>query len=222
MYLVYYKMKNLLKKILIFLNILKVAQNINNKLLQLLNYHKWFNLKKQKNIFLEIGSGGKKGVNGWVTIDLISGADIIHDVRKGIPLPENSVDKIYSSHVLEHIPFKDLIILLNEMYRVLKKGGELSVSVPDASLFINSYVNKKRFQPEGGFYPPAVVDTGSFIDQINYIAYMNQEHKYLFDKENLVNTLKKIPFKKVNLRDFDKDLDILGRDSESIYAVALK
>ena len=51
MYLVYYKMKNLLKKILIFLNILKVAQNINNKLLQLLNYHKWFNLKKQKNIF---------------------------------------------------------------------------------------------------------------------------------------------------------------------------
>jgi hypothetical protein len=60
------------------------------------------------------------------------------------------------------------------------------------------------------------------MDQINYIAYMDQEHKYLFDKQNLVNTLKKIPFKKVELRAFDESIDMKSRDFESIYAIAIK
>tara|TARA_A100001015_G_C14754240_1_gene618800 strand:+ start:139 stop:786 length:648 start_codon:yes stop_codon:yes gene_type:complete len=215
-------MKKIFKSILIYLKLLSFSRQIFILLLQLINYPKWIILKKSKKIFLEIGSGNKKGINGYVTVDLLSGADIVHDLRKGIPLPENSVDRIYASHVLEHIPFKELIILLNEIYRVLKKEGELSVSVPDASLFIKAYINKERFQPKDGFYGPAVVDTGSLIDQLNYITYMNQEHKYLFDKENLINTLKKIPFSSVDLRNFDKNLDSKARDSESIYAIAIK
>jgi predicted SAM-dependent methyltransferase len=191
-------------------------------LLQLVSYPKWIVLKKSKKIFLEIGSGDKKGKNGWVTVDL-HGSDIIHDLKKGIPLFDNSVDEIYASHVLEHISFKDLIVLLDEIYRVLKLNGKFSVCVPDASLYIKSYANKQNFMLERKkFYQPAVIDTGSLMDQINYIAYMDQEHKYLFDKENLVNTLKKIPFKKVELRTFDESIDMKSRDFESIYAVAIK
>ncbi len=215
-------MKKLLKKILICLKLFYLFKQIYFLFLQLSCYPKWIRLKKQKKILLDIGSGNRKGKNGWITIDLNKGADIIHDLRKGIPLPENSVDRIYASHVLEHIPYRELIRLLSEIFRVLKKGGELSVSVPDASLFINAYFNKERFQPEDGFYKPAVVDTGSLIDQINYVAYMDQEHKYLFDKENLINTLKKISFASVDLRNFDENLDDKIRDSESIYAIAIK
>jgi predicted SAM-dependent methyltransferase len=150
------------------------------------------------------------------------GADIIYDLKKGIPLPEATVDEIYASHVLEHIFFKDLIVLLEEIYRVLKQNGKFSVCVPDASLYIESYANKQRFLPEVERYQPALVDTGSLMDQINYIAYMDQEHKYLFDKENLVNTLKKVAFKKVELRTFDESIDMKSRDFESIYAIAIK
>ncbi len=215
-------MKKILKKILISLKLFNLFKQTYILLLQLSCYPKWISLKKQKKIFLDIGSGNRKGKNGWITIDLNRGADIIHDLRKGLPLPENSVDKIYASHVLEHIPYRELINLLREIHRILKKGGELSVSVPDASLFINAYVNKEKFQPEDGFYKPAIVDTGSLIDQINYVAYMDQEHKYLFDKENLINTLKKISFTRVESRNFDKNLDSKIRDSESIYASAIK
>jgi predicted SAM-dependent methyltransferase len=214
-------MKKLLKKILTFFKLINLSTQIYTLLVQLAYYPKWIILKKRNKIFLEIGSGNRKGTNGWVTVDLY-GADIIHDLKKGIPLPEASVDQIYASHFLEHIPFKDLIILLEEIYRVLKKNGKFFVCAPDASLYIKSYVNEKRFLPEGGFYQPAVVDTGSLMDQVNYIAYMDQEHNYLFDKENLINTLKKIPFEKVNLRNFDESLDKKSRDSDSIYAVAIK
>ena len=60
------------------------------------------------------------------------------------------------------------------------------------------------------------------MDQINYITYRDQEHKYLFDKQNLVTTLKKISFKKVELRTFDENIDRKSRYSGSIYAIAIK
>ena len=215
-------MKKILKKILIFFRLINISRQIYFLLFQLASYPKWIALKKSKKIFLEIGSGEKKGKNGWVTVDMY-GADIIHDLKKGIPLSDASVDEIYASHVLEHISFKDLIVLLEEIYRVLKKNSKFSVCVPDASLYIKSYVNKQNFLSKRKFfYQPAVIDTGSLMDQINYIAYMDQEHKYLFDKQNLVNTLKKIPFKKVELRTFDESIDIKSRDFESIYAIAIK
>ena len=114
-------MKKILKNILTFLKLINFSKKIYILLLQLVNYPKWVILKKREKIFLEIGSGNKKGINGWVTVDLLTKSDIVHDLKRGIPLPKNSVDQIYASHVFEHISFKDLIILLDEIYRVLKK-----------------------------------------------------------------------------------------------------
>jgi len=47
------------------------------------------------------------------------------------------------------------------------------------------------------------------MDQVNYIAYMDQLHKYMFDSENLVKTLSLAPFTKVSLRDFDESVDLI-------------
>ena len=72
------------------------------------------------------------------------------------------------------------------------------------------------------WWQSGLVDTNSAIDQLNYAAYMKDQHKYLFDEENLVNTLKKAGFSRVKLRDFDSSIDRLERDYESIYAHAIK
>lgn len=188
---------------------------------QAADYPKWKKLRNKKAVWLEFGAGRKPGENGWVTVDL-SGADIRHDLRKGIPLPPESVDRIYTSHMLEHIPFKELEVFINECWRVLKHGGEFSVCVPDASLYINAYVEGRWFRLKGKGYKPAVIDTGSLIDQVNYIAYMDSQHRYMFDQENLVNTLKKAPFRSVIIRPFDSELDLVERDFESVYASAIK
>lgn len=219
----------MLKKLLLLFGLLSVSRRIYLIIKQIISYPKWIVLKKSEHIYLEIGSGNKKSSNNkkslnnnkWTTVDLY-GADIIHDLRKGIPLPDNSVNQIYASHFFEHIEFKDLIVLLNEIYRVLKKDGNLSVCVPDSSLYIKSYLEGKNFFAKEKAYQPAVIDTGSLMDQVNYIAYMDQHHKFMFDKENLINVLKKINFKTVNLRDFDESLDMKSRDFNSIYAIAIK
>lgn len=45
---------------------------------------------------------------------------------------------------------------------------------------------------------------------------------YMFNKENLVNTLVRSGFQNVSLRGFDADIDLSERDEGSIYAIAYK
>ena len=51
---------------------------------------------------------------------------------------------------------------------------------------------------------------------------MLDEHKNMFDEENLINTLIQAGFSNTQLREFDEELDLLERDIESIYAIAKK
>jgi predicted SAM-dependent methyltransferase len=212
------KVKKVVKKIP-FLK--KVAKSIYGQFFTIISFAKWRQLYKLQEIKLELGSGAKKGVNGYVTVDMY-GADIYRDLRAGIPLRNDTVSTIYTSHMLEHIPFKQLIPFLKECKRVLKPDGTLSVCVPNARNYIQAYVEKRHFRNGDTFYKPAMVDTGSFIDQVNYMAYMGGEHCYLFDEENLVNTLKLAGFSNIHMRTFDNSLDIVDRDYESIYALATK
>jgi predicted SAM-dependent methyltransferase len=212
------KLINFVKKIPLLKKIIKFLYGV---FLLTISLYKWHRLYKLDEIKLELGSGAKRGNNGYTTVD-IYGADIYRDLRNGIPLKNNTVSSIYTSHMLEHIPFKQLIIFLEECLRVLKPGGTLSVCVPNARNYIQAYIEKREFRDSKDFYKPAIVKTGSFLDQVNYMAYMDGQHCYLFDEENLVNTLRLAGFSEVLLRTFDKSIDLVERDFESIYALARK
>lgn len=210
--------KNLLRKIPFLFFVIK-------KILFMYKYilakKKWKDLSKQTVIKLELGSGIKKGKNGWTTVD-VGDADINWDLKNGILMPNNSVDRIYSSHLLEHIPYQQLLKFLQSCHAILKVNGEFSVCVPNFRLYIDAYNQNKMFKDRELWWQSGLVDTNSAIDQLNYVAYMKDQHKYLFDEENLVNTLKKAGFSTVKLRDFDSSIDRLERDYESIYAHAIK
>jgi SAM-dependent methyltransferase len=63
-----------------------------------------------------------------------------HDLRKGIPFPDGSVDAVYHSHVLEHIDREHVPGFLAEVHRVLKPGGIHRVVVPDLERQAREYV----------------------------------------------------------------------------------
>ncbi len=54
-----------------------------------------------------------------------------HNLNYSLPLPEESVDFIYSSHFLEHMEPQNARRLLNECLRALKPGGVIRVGIPD-------------------------------------------------------------------------------------------
>lgn len=173
-------------------------------------------------ICVELGPAGSSKP-GWVGIDL-AGADINLDLtRFPLPFPTASVDQVYASHVFEHFSYPEpMLTIMKECHRVLKDGGTLSVCVLNAAFWVDAYM-KGAFpeRPQSDFHQPAMHDN-SRMDILNYTAYMDGEHKHLFDPEGLLNILSKAGFQRVEQRQFDPDLDLEVHDWESIYAVATK
>ncbi len=171
---------------------------------------------------VEVGSGARKGTNGWLTVDMCRGADIFWDLRYGLPFPDNSLDGLYSSHFMEHLTFQEGEAFLRECVRALKPGGTYSVCVPNAKLYLEAYVLGKELQESEYLkYSPAYHRTTK-IDYVNYICYMDGHHKYMFDQENLLHRLTNAGFSKSIAREFDATLDMPERAYESIYALATK
>jgi predicted SAM-dependent methyltransferase len=79
----------------------------------------------------------------WINIDFVSTnpAVMAHDLRRGIPYPENQFDVVYHSHVLEHFTKSDGFRFTNECYRVLKPNGVLRVVVPDLEEIARQYLD---------------------------------------------------------------------------------
>ena len=157
-----------------------------------------------------------------MTLDQSLACDIYCDLTKGLPFPDDSINMIYSSHVFEHFTYLEGQALLKESLRVLVPGGIFSIAVPNARLYIDSYLNDLALDNPNFFrFKPAYNNT-TRIDFVNYCAYMDGRHKYMFDEENLLFRLRESGFVDVGPRTFDELLDREDRDHESLYAIAMK
>jgi len=63
-----------------------------------------------------------------------------HDATGPLPFADNSIAKVQSQDVFEHLPFEKIPFVLDEIHRVLKPGGVFRLSVPD----YRSPVHKRR------------------------------------------------------------------------------
>jgi len=171
-------------------------------------------------IRLDIGAGDLDRP-GWVTLDITDNCDLFWDLRNGIPFPSNSIEMVYSSHLFEHMDYPSGQSLLAEVHRVLAPGGTVSVCVPNARLYIDAYLGVRDLNPDHDFWEPAL-HSRSGINLLNYIAYMGDEHKCLFDQDSLLERMREAGFVDVSARSFDASIDLPEREFESIYAQALK
>jgi predicted SAM-dependent methyltransferase len=144
------------------------------------------------------------------------------DVTQPLPFPDKTVHNIYSSHLLEHFTYKEVMAVLAECKRILVSGGSFSVAVPNARLYLESYSNPGKTNIESLCRSKQGLNGHTRIDYVNYMAYMDGYHKYMYDEENLVEILNTAGFKNASLRDFDETIDEKSRDDISIYAEAFK
>jgi predicted SAM-dependent methyltransferase len=171
---------------------------------------------------IELGAGGRH-LPGWVSADLHYPEDIQLDLRRPLPLPDNCVDAIYSSHLLEHFTFPHpLCDLLKECYRVLKPGGRFDAAVPDGGRYLKAYAQGQKILHDVDKTGVDPVYFGCPIDEVNWFVYMNGHHKYLFDEANLSMRLMEVGFVDIKLRPFDPEMDLESRRHETIYVTALK
>ena len=85
-------------------------------------------------IRLDLGAG-QYPKDGFIRMDIDpNGADIIWDANHGIPLPDNSVCELYTSHFLEHFTRQQIYPILNEIFRVCEPNAKVEIKVPHGSL----------------------------------------------------------------------------------------
>jgi predicted SAM-dependent methyltransferase len=80
--------------------------------------------------------GGREPKEDWKILNIQAGpaVDFIGDICDLSQFSDNVFDRIYASHVLEHVAQTKVLGALSGIIRVLKPGGEFMVSVPDLEI----------------------------------------------------------------------------------------
>lgn len=84
---------------------------------------------------LNIGCGPHYAEH-WLNVDISPdcGADVVADLRRGLPFEDGAAERIYLGHVLEHLPMHDVVRALQEVERLLAEEGTVMCVGPDARL----------------------------------------------------------------------------------------
>jgi predicted SAM-dependent methyltransferase len=172
---------------------------------------------------LNVGCGSK-AKPGWVNIDLSPAADLVLDVREGLPFDDYSCDLIYSEHFLEHLIYPDeSVSFLEECLRVLKVDGRIEIGVPDARYVVESCRNDP-IDPD--FLATAALNNWRYpescrtgFEYINFHFRMGEQHKFAFDLTTLKLHLEDAGFGGIRQRAFDPSLDCQKRAVGTLYVV---
>lgn len=119
---------------------------------------------------LNLGAG-EQPIEGWHNLDAKTGQSIYP-----LDLPDNSVEEIRASHVLEHYGHAEVLPVLREWVRVLKPCGKLRIAVPDLETIAKAYLS-------GAHWPIQGYLMGGQTDALDF-------HKSAFDREALCEVMR--------------------------------
>jgi len=138
---------------------------------------------------LQIGAGPTT-LDGWLGTDLAPQSDhlVYLDATKRFPFEDNTLDYIYSEHMIEHISWPQGLLMLKECQRVMKPGGRIRIATPDLEVIIGLY--RRSREPQEEKYIKWITD--NFLDIHVYKpsfvinnAFHNWGHQFLYDGDLL-------------------------------------
>lgn len=181
---------------------------------------------------VQIG-GGAHRIDSFFNIDAVPPADLLWDVREGIPLHDATVQVLFSEHFLEHIDYPHSAKhYAREAHRVLAPGGQVITGVPDAAHVLNQYPAPPAQAAEmiDRWYANRTCrgDINTYLDLINYV-FRDQDddptynpHRWAYDFEKLNQLFTEAGFTHVEPWSFDATLANPKREWASIYVVATR
>lgn len=159
--------------------------------------------------------GGQKGdhprLPGWHVVDLRDGADTQADIATDtLPYADGSIDVVFTSHTLEHVPIDRLEFVLSEIRRVLKPDGLLRVLVPDMALALDAYLNSDigYFRSVDLTYHDPSIPIGGLIRSFAHsVSSVGNGHVNSFTEQSLTWWLDRAGFEQIERSKFNKSTD---------------
>lgn len=121
------------------------------------------------------------------------------DVTKYIPEHDESVDVLYSSHMIEHLDKEEVKKFLHEAFRVLKSGGIIRLVVPNIRYLVENYLkngNADNFIESTGLTKSK---PKTLIEKLKYLVVGDRHHQWMYDGHSLCRILYLEGFKQIQI-----------------------
>lgn len=145
---------------------------------------------------LNLGCGDAP-LDDYINIDLYSSsANLLLDLTKTLPFPDNSVDEIYAKHLIEHFTRLEWSRIKKDWYRVLRPGGVLIIECPDICRWMKRFLDNSMgerwsywiigiygaqdLSGEGHLHKNGF-DLEKLTSDLNYEGFYVTKHSWLFD-----------------------------------------
>lgn len=151
------------------------------------------------------------------------------DATKHIPLSSNSVEAIYTSHMLEHLSREGAKSFLNEAKRVLKIDGVLRVSIPDLKIEVERYL----INEDADEFMTSLLVEAPPINTLKQKVFLflngYRHHQWMYDGKSLSSLFKELGFKNIKVCAAGETtiknssgLDLFERAEGSVFVEATK
>ena len=151
------------------------------------------------------------------------------DATKKIPLKDNSVECVYTSHMVEHLSRSGVILFLKEAHRVLKEDGILRISIPDLRIFTNNYLSEgdaNKFMEELFVEAPPITN---LKEKLKLFFFGYRHHQWMYDGKSLSLLIQNLGFRNVKVCKKGETsikningLNLYERSEESVYVEGIK
>lgn len=156
--------------------------------------------------------------------DAIKRAGIRYGTATRIPLADNSVEVVYTSHMVEHLDRADAADFLNEANRILVPGGRVRVVVPDLLRKVEEYRRDGDADALIDGLLMSVHRPRRLLDSIWERLVGFRDHRWMYDERSLAKLIAEAGFSQVvafppgetGIRN-PEPLDLRERWDESIY-----
>lgn len=145
-----------------------------------------------------------------------------------IPHQDNSVDVLYTCHMLEHLDRQEAQQFLCEARRVLISGGIIRVAIPDLRFHVDQYLSDEdsdKFIENIFMSSP---HTAGVIAKLRYLMIGARHHLWMYDGKSLCRLLMKAGFVEPTILSPGETripqpgmLDLAERSPESLFVEAL-
>lgn len=136
---------------------------------------------------IELGGGNNPQFRPNYDIRNLQNVDRVIDLNGPLPIPDNSYELVYSRYFIEHISYRNVDNILQEMYRILVPGGNLLI-------ITSNLLEQARVLVSN--------PTDKWCDEFIGMIYGGQDyeensHKCGFSPEYITRILKNIGFKDI-------------------------
>ena len=158
---------------------------------------------------LQLGCGANY-LKDWLNTDLSCSNEVTFlDAGKKFPIPENSFHYIFSEHLFEHLSVSAQLNMMEESYKILKKGGVMRIATPSLDFLFNLYKhptsleNKQYIQwaiktiPKLGIVNDCIKDKNSYYCFVINNFFRDWGHQMIHNYSSLKGLALQIGFSEV-------------------------